>query len=384
MGYERALASVGIPPRGDLVSLGAHGRYEARELAARMLAADERPTAIFAASDTQALGVMSAAHDAGIHVPDDLSVIGYDDIEMAEYIGLTTDPSAALRVGTTWGRDAPARDRAAFRGRPVDRADPQRSWSEGPRRHRRRIDPVLTISVPASTKHTEEDVVFRSRIASASLADRARDRGPAGRCRRCAGHCPEPRRLGRRPGQPELRYRAGPAARLLRDRLRPAHEAQRGVHQAVPERHLEHPRGPVREPHGRRRRSLLASDNPPDLIRLPSMVEPGQERPAAQPRPVCHRVRLGQVAAGGAGAEPRQRGRPAGRWLAVRRRPQLQHDRRLLQQGPGGPDRHDRAAGDPRRVRGPARRRRRTPASSRSCSGAAPRAAWDSRSRSRT
>ncbi len=32
----------------------------------------------------------SAAHDAGIHVPDDLSVIGYDDIEMADYIGLTT------------------------------------------------------------------------------------------------------------------------------------------------------------------------------------------------------------------------------------------------------------------------------------------------------
>jgi DNA-binding LacI/PurR family transcriptional regulator len=90
MGYERALASVGLTPRADLVALGAHSRYEARELAARMLAAAERPTAVFAASDTQALGVISAAHDAGIHVPDDLSVIGYDDIEIADYLGLTT------------------------------------------------------------------------------------------------------------------------------------------------------------------------------------------------------------------------------------------------------------------------------------------------------
>ena len=90
MGYGRALASAGIVPRPDLIALGAHSRYEARELAARMLASTERPTAVFAASDTQALGVISAAHDAGIHVPDDLSVIGYDDIEMADYIGLTT------------------------------------------------------------------------------------------------------------------------------------------------------------------------------------------------------------------------------------------------------------------------------------------------------
>lgn len=90
MGYERALASVGIAPRSDLIALGAHSRYEARELAARMLAADHHPTAVFAASDTQALGVISAAHDAGIHVPDDLSVVGYDDIEIADYVGLTT------------------------------------------------------------------------------------------------------------------------------------------------------------------------------------------------------------------------------------------------------------------------------------------------------
>ncbi len=49
-----------------------------------------RPTAIFAASDTQALGVIAAAHEMGLDIPGDLSIVGYDDIEAAEYVGLTT------------------------------------------------------------------------------------------------------------------------------------------------------------------------------------------------------------------------------------------------------------------------------------------------------
>jgi DNA-binding LacI/PurR family transcriptional regulator len=83
-----AAAGVSIPPQW--IGHGAHGRYEARELARRMLDGDRRPTAIFAASDTQALGVIAAAHELGLRVPDDLSVVGYDDIEAADYVGLTT------------------------------------------------------------------------------------------------------------------------------------------------------------------------------------------------------------------------------------------------------------------------------------------------------
>ena len=89
-GYERALASAGIAPRPEWIALGAHGRYEARELACRLLSGPDRPTAIFAASDTQALGVIAAAHEVGLDVPGDLSIVGYDDIEAAEYVGLTT------------------------------------------------------------------------------------------------------------------------------------------------------------------------------------------------------------------------------------------------------------------------------------------------------
>jgi LacI family transcriptional regulator len=89
-GIARELAAAGLDLPAKWIGHGTHGRYEARDLAHRMLAGDERPTAIFAASDTQALGVLAAAHEAALNVPDDLSVIGYDDIEAADYVGLTT------------------------------------------------------------------------------------------------------------------------------------------------------------------------------------------------------------------------------------------------------------------------------------------------------
>jgi LacI family transcriptional regulator len=89
-GYRQALHAAGLPFRSEYHGQGEHGRYEARRLANEMLGLLERPTAIFAASDTQALGVLEAAQDCGLRVPDDLSVIGYDDIEMSEHIGLTT------------------------------------------------------------------------------------------------------------------------------------------------------------------------------------------------------------------------------------------------------------------------------------------------------
>jgi len=89
-GYRQALGAANIPFQPEYQGQGEHGRYEARHLASLMLARAERPTAIFAASDTQALGVIEAAQDQGLRVPEDLSVIGYDDIEVAEYAGLTT------------------------------------------------------------------------------------------------------------------------------------------------------------------------------------------------------------------------------------------------------------------------------------------------------
>jgi DNA-binding LacI/PurR family transcriptional regulator len=90
LGYRQALEEAGIPYQPKYYAENQHGRQEAHESAKRILSLDDRPTAIFAASDTQAVGVLQAARCAGLRVPEDLSVIGYDDIEVADILSLTT------------------------------------------------------------------------------------------------------------------------------------------------------------------------------------------------------------------------------------------------------------------------------------------------------
>src|SRR5215470_8547382 len=89
-GYERALAGAGIEARSEYIREGTRLPHVARAVATQLLSLPERPTAIFAASDTQAIGVLEAARALGISVPRELSVIGFDDIEVAAYVGLTT------------------------------------------------------------------------------------------------------------------------------------------------------------------------------------------------------------------------------------------------------------------------------------------------------
>src|SRR5581483_5725146 len=90
IGYRNVLRRAGIPYRPEYIGLAEHGRTQARQSADKMLRLPEPPTAIFAASDTEAMGVLDAARALGLSVPRDLSVVGYDDIEVAEYLGLTT------------------------------------------------------------------------------------------------------------------------------------------------------------------------------------------------------------------------------------------------------------------------------------------------------
>jgi LacI family transcriptional regulator/LacI family repressor for deo operon, udp, cdd, tsx, nupC, and nupG len=89
-GFRRALRRAGIPPDGEIERRGRHGREEARVLAEDLLRCGDRPTAVFAASDTQALGVLEAAQAVGLEVPGDVAVIGFDDTEIAGAIGLST------------------------------------------------------------------------------------------------------------------------------------------------------------------------------------------------------------------------------------------------------------------------------------------------------
>ena len=71
-----------------------------------LLALDEPPTAVVAAADLTALGAIRAADEAGLEVPRDLSVVGFDDIQLAQYLHppLTTLRQAKLRLGAEAGR----------------------------------------------------------------------------------------------------------------------------------------------------------------------------------------------------------------------------------------------------------------------------------------
>ena len=68
----------------------AHIRSAAKHLAIDLLSNADPVTAIVATSDVQAIGVMEAAAELGVKVPEQLSVIGYDDLEVAAMMGITT------------------------------------------------------------------------------------------------------------------------------------------------------------------------------------------------------------------------------------------------------------------------------------------------------
>lgn len=89
-GFQRAIKEAGMPFHSEWVREGMHGRAPARRMAHEILEQPQAPTAIFAASDTQAIGVMDAARDLGMRIPGDLAVIGYDNIRDAEFTDLTT------------------------------------------------------------------------------------------------------------------------------------------------------------------------------------------------------------------------------------------------------------------------------------------------------
>lgn len=90
-GYQQALAEAGIAYEPSLVAeSGLHSRERGAAAAEILLRRQERPTAIFAASDMIALGVMESARRRGLRIPEDLAIVGFDDIELASFAGLTT------------------------------------------------------------------------------------------------------------------------------------------------------------------------------------------------------------------------------------------------------------------------------------------------------
>ncbi|MFL5646788.1 MAG: LacI family DNA-binding transcriptional regulator [Chloroflexota bacterium] len=91
-GYRAAMDAAGVAIDPDLTS---HGPFQVEEGVRKgraLLRRPDRPTAVIAGNDLQALGVYQAAREARLHIPEDLSVVGFDDLPVARWVGppLTT------------------------------------------------------------------------------------------------------------------------------------------------------------------------------------------------------------------------------------------------------------------------------------------------------
>lgn len=85
-GYERALEAWGLAPDPDLVVAGNRRPLGGAEAVAQLLALPGPPTALFCYNDATALGAIRGIRAAGWHVPQDISVVGFDDIDLAPYV----------------------------------------------------------------------------------------------------------------------------------------------------------------------------------------------------------------------------------------------------------------------------------------------------------
>ena len=102
-GFSSTLEQAGLPLPKELMHLA---RYEQKEMhygASELLNVSPAPTAIFAATDVQAVGILRVARQLGLRIPDDLAVVGFDDLDIAETLDLTTvrqhlDESGRLAV----------------------------------------------------------------------------------------------------------------------------------------------------------------------------------------------------------------------------------------------------------------------------------------------
>lgn len=84
-GYQDALRQADIPLAPELIQVGDYSTETGFVCARQLLNLSKPPTAIFAANDQSAMGVLEAAREAGLRVPDDLSVVGFDNIPEAAY-----------------------------------------------------------------------------------------------------------------------------------------------------------------------------------------------------------------------------------------------------------------------------------------------------------
>lgn len=102
-GMMEERARLGLPICHDWIIRGDFSLQSGRDAATKLIAMVDRPTAVFCAADTVAFGLIAGLHAGGLRVPEDISVIGFDDIDMSEYYvpALTTIRQDRVRLGRT-------------------------------------------------------------------------------------------------------------------------------------------------------------------------------------------------------------------------------------------------------------------------------------------
>ena len=105
-GYQDVLLKNGLPVDEALIRQGDWGVDSGYQAARELLALEERPTAIFAANDIMAMGAMYAIQDAGLEIPGDVAIVGYDDRDFAAWIrpALTTVRMPSFEMGQAAAR----------------------------------------------------------------------------------------------------------------------------------------------------------------------------------------------------------------------------------------------------------------------------------------
>ena len=105
-GYRAAMDEAGVPVDPRLLRCGAFHIKEGIAEGRALLRMPDRPTAIFAGNDLQAFGVYQAAREARLHIPEDLSVVGFDDLPVAKWVGppLTTIRQPLVQMAVTAAR----------------------------------------------------------------------------------------------------------------------------------------------------------------------------------------------------------------------------------------------------------------------------------------
>jgi DNA-binding LacI/PurR family transcriptional regulator len=103
VGFRQGLLEAGIELPDEFVKLAPYSQAQTRQVASELLSMPQPPTAIFVATDFQALGVLKAARQLKIQVPEQIAVVGFDDLDLAEFADLTTihqhlDESGRLAV----------------------------------------------------------------------------------------------------------------------------------------------------------------------------------------------------------------------------------------------------------------------------------------------